>query len=402
MYGRLLAPLSIALLLAGCSYIPWLNREEDPRPPTPLAELTPALTVTSLWSREAGKGTAGRRLALAPALSGGRLFVADGRGRVIALSPTDGRTLWERETGLPLSGGPGTDGTRLVIGSTSGEMIALAAADGAELWRAPIDGEVLSVPRIADDLVVIHTLDDSVYGLELATGAERWRYSYPPPVLTLRGSSSPAIVGGSAIVGLSAGRLVNLELASGVPLWEVTVSPPSGRSELERIADIDADPIVVGDTVFVAAYNGDLAAVDVASGSVLWRRTLSAHAGLTAAGGVLFVTDADDQVWAAEPSDGAGIWKQEQLRWRRLSAPAVTGDLVAVGDLDGYVHWLDRRDGRILARTRVGKGPIRAQPLAADGRLYVLGDDGTLAALSPGVAPAATRPSAEAPAPTNP
>jgi outer membrane protein assembly factor BamB len=117
---------------------------------------------------------------------------------------------------------------------------------------------------------------------------------------------------------------------------------------------------------------------------------------------VLFVTDADDQVWAAEPSDGAGIWKQEQLRWRRLSAPAVTGDLVAVGDLDGYVHWLDRRDGRILARTRVGKGPIRAQPLAADGRLYVLGDDGTLAALSPGVAPAATRPSAEAPAPTNP
>jgi len=398
MYGRPLALLSLALLLTGCSYIPWLNREEDPRPPTPLAELTPSLAVTSLWSREAGKGTVGRQLALAPALAGGRLFVADGRGRVMALSPTDGRTLWERETGLPLSGGPGTEGTHLILGSISGEMVALTAADGAELWRAPIEGEVLSVPRIAGDLVVVHTLDDSVYGLELATGAERWRYSYPPPVLTLRGSSSPAIVADSAIVGLSGGRLVSLELTSGVPLWEVTVSPPRGRSELERIADIDADPVVVGDTVFVAAYNGDLAAVEIASGSVLWRRTLSAHAGLTAAGGVLYVTDDDDQVWAADPADGAGIWKQEQLRWRRLTAPAVIGDLVAVGDLEGFVHWLDRRDGRILARTRVGKGPIRAQPLAADGRLYVLGDDGMLAAISPGVAPAATGAPAEVPA----
>lgn len=390
MHRRCL-PLTLLLpLLSGCSYIPWFGGgETDPRPPVELAELTPALSVTSLWVREAGKGTGGRRLGLVPAFAGSQLIIADAEGRVIALAPADGRTLWQRETKLRLSGGPGSDGDQIAVGSVNGRIISLSAVDGAERWQAGVDGEILSVPRPAGDALIVHTLDDNVFALDAASGEERWRYSYPPPVLTLRGSSTPAIVADSAIVGLSGGRLVKLELASGVPLWEVVVSPPSGRSELERIADIDADPMVVGDTVYVAAYNGDLAGVDVTSGSVLWRRTLSAHAGLAAADGNLYITDADDQVWAARASDGSGLWKQEQLRWRRVTAPAVMDDLVVVGDLEGWVHWLDRRDGRILARTRVGKGPITARPLVADGRVYVYSDDGTVACLSPGTVPAA-------------
>lgn len=386
---RFLALLPALGLLAGCGSIPWLGGgEKDPTPPTELTELTPALTVATLWSREAGKGTDGRRLALVPALLRSALIVADAEGRVIALSPGDGRTLWEQETGLTLSGGPGGDGELVLVGSVDGQLVALKAGDGAELWRARVDGEILSVPRLAGDLVVVHTLDDNVYALDAATGEERWRYSYPPPVLTLRGSSSPAISGDSAIVGLSGGRLVRLELASGVPLWEVVVSPPTGRSELERIADIDADPVVVGETIYVAAYNGDLAAVDRTSGSVLWRRTLSAHAGLAASSDRLYITDADDQVWAAEIADGAGVWRQEQLRWRNVTAPAISGDLLVVGDFEGWVHWLDRRDGRILARSRVGKGPITARPLVTEAYVYVLGDDGTVAVLDPGPAPA--------------
>lgn len=386
MAKRILLLLGV-LLASGCSYIPWLSHEEDPRPPTELTDLKPEISVNVLWEREVGEGTDKRRLNLVPALQAGRLFVADGEGLVSAVNAADGRVLWQRETGLPFSGGPEVDGKHLIIGSNNGDLVALSASDGAERWRARVDSEVLSVPRIAGATVIVHTLDDSVYAFDLATGEERWKYSYRAPVLTLRGSSTPVIVGDAAIIGISGGKLVKLEVETGLPVWEATVSPPHGRSELERIADIDADPVVVDDVVFVATYNGDLAAVDLASGSVLWRRTLSAHEGLAADGGMLYVTDSDDVLWAASPADGAGTWKQEGLRYRRVTAPAVIGELLAVGDVDGYVHWLDRRDGRIVARLEVGDGPISTRPLAEGGRVYVLGDDGTLAALSPGSAP---------------
>jgi outer membrane protein assembly factor BamB len=384
---RLLPALLGALLLAGCSYIPWVSREEDPRPPTELTDITPRLGVSELWSSEIGEGTDERRLSLVPALQGGRLFVADAEGLVTSLNAADGRVLWQRETGLPFSGGPEVSGQRLLLGSTDGDLVALSTTDGSELWRSRVNSEILSVPRMAGETVVLHTLDDDVLGFDGATGERLWTHSSRAPVLTLRGSSTPVVAGDYAVVGVSGGKLVKLEVASGLPEWETTITPPRGRSELERIADVDATPVLEGNTLYACAYNGDLAAVDLASGSVLWRRELSAHAGLAAADGVLYVTDSDDQVWAAQPSDGAGIWKQEALRFRDLSAPAVYGDWLVVGDLEGYLHWLSRRDGEIVARLEVADGPIRTRPLVSGGRLFVYGEDGTVAALSAGGAP---------------
>ena len=376
------------LLLGGCSYIPWFAEEEDPRPPTELTDLKSEISVNTLWSTEIGEGTDGRRLSLIPAIHGGRLYVADAGGRVVALDAGTGKVLWERETDLPLSGGPEVNANHLVLGSSDGDLVVFSVREGTALWNARLDSEILSVPRIAGTAVVVHTLDDSVYAFDLGSGDRLWRYTYPAPILTLRGSSTPVVTEKSAIVGISGGKLVNLELETGLPLWETTVTPPRGRSELARIADIDADPIVVDDIIYVATYNGDLAAVDLASGSVLWRRQLSAHAGLTASDGRLYITDSDDLVWAAMPTDGTGTWKQEALKYRRLTAPAVLGNLVAVGDLEGYVHWLDRRDGRLVAQVEVTNGPITGRPLVAGGKLYVYGDDGTVAALSAGSPPA--------------
>jgi outer membrane protein assembly factor BamB len=289
----------------------------------------------------------------------------------LAADLDSGRVLWEQETKLPFSGGPDLAGDRLFLGTSGGQVLALSAADGREIWRAQLDSEILSVPRTSGQgTVIVHTLNDTLYGLNSASGAEQWRVAYPAPVLTLRGSSTPTITPTGVVVGLSGGKLVKLDTGNGTPLWEVTVTPPRGRSELARISDIDADPVVVGTLIFVGTYNGDLAAVDLESGTILWRRQLSSYAGLAATETDLFVTDSEDQIWASDPVSGAGRWKQERLRYRQLTAPALISNLIAVGDLGGYVHLIAQKDGRLVGRTRISrKGAINTRPVVDGNRL---------------------------------
>ena len=398
-------------MLTGCGSIPWFGKEKDPTPPTKLTDIAQNARISSLWSERPTHGTEGRRLYLVPAITAGRVYLADARGRVVALAADTGRLLWERKTTLAFSGGPDLSGDRMILGTSQGELVALATSDGRELWRARLDSEVLSVPRvIGDGKILVHTLDDSLYGIEAATGKELWRLNYPAPVLTLRGSSTPTLTPSGAVVGLSGGKLVMINPQDGSPLWEAVVTRPSGRSELARIADIDADPVLLGNSIYVGSYNGDLAAVDAATGDVVWRRELSAHAGLAADDSGLFITDSEDQVWGASLTDGAGRWKQDKLRYRQLTAPTLIGNLIAVGDLEGYLHLIDKADGRLVGRHRITKkAGITTRPLLAGGRLYVYAEDGTVAALSIGSAhqtgsrrdpAAAAAPQAELPADT--
>lgn len=380
---RVLTALALVSTISGCGTLSWLGGEKDPRPPTELdKKFAQQLSTDILWKTRIGKGTDGRALHLVPLPRDGRLYVADGRGSVAALAQNDGRVIWKRDTDLRLSGGPEVIGDLLVLGTSDAELIALSARDGGERWRTRLGSEILSIPRIAGERVIVHTIDDSVYALSATDGKELWRYGYPAPVLTLHGSSSPVIVNDNAIVGIAGGRLVSLELERGAPNWELTVTPASGRTELERIADLDVDPVVVGDIAYVATYNGDLAAVDIVTGAVLWRRELSAHAGLAADDGRLFVTDSSDVLWGATVTDGAGLWKQDALKYRRLTAPALVGDQLVVGDIDGWVHWIAREDGRLLARERVAKDRIVHRPAVANGRVFVYANDGTVAALT--------------------
>jgi outer membrane protein assembly factor BamB len=390
---RLAALIALPLAIAGCSSIPWLGGEKDPTPPTELEDFVAEVGLTTLWSERVTRGGEGKRLRLVPAVGGGRVYVADARGRLVAVDASSGRVQWQRDTDLAFSGGPDLERDRLILGTTGGQVVALSNSDGREIWRTQLESEVLSVPRATNDgRVIVHTLDDSIYGLDGANGAELWRLNYPAPALTLRGSSSPAVTPSGVVVGLSGGKLVKVDPLDGAPLWEVTVTPPRGRSELARIADIDADPVVIGNVVFTGTYNGDLAAVDLETGTVLWRRQLSSYAGLGASESNLFVTDSDDQIWGADPVSGAGFWKQERLRFRQLTAPAVLGRYIVVGDLEGYLHVVSQGDGRLVGRTRMTKkGPIFARPVADAGRLFVYGNDGTLAAFTLGSAPAPSR-----------
>jgi outer membrane protein assembly factor BamB len=272
----------------------------------------------------------------------------------------------------------------VLLGTRDAEVIALNESDGAELWRSRLSSEVLSVPQVQGETVVVHTIDGKLYGLDVESGAQQWEYDRTVPVLTLRGNSSPVIDGSSVIAGFASGKLVNLDLYSGDPRWETLVTPPRGRSELERIIDIDADPVIYDGIIYVCTFQGEVAALSMDTGVVLWRRPVSSHAGLSADWRHVYVSDAKDQVWALDPHTGAGLWKQDKLLNRRLTAPAILDDYVLVGDLEGYVHWLSYEDGSLMARTRVGNAPISAPLRVVDDIAYVYTEDGVVTAMTAG------------------
>jgi outer membrane protein assembly factor BamB len=202
-------------------------------------------------------------------------------------------------------------------------------------------------------------------------------------VLTLRGTSAPVLNKGRVLVGLEAGRLVALELDRGQPIWETVVTVPSGRTELERVVDIDGKPLVLDRTVYVATYQGEVAALGEASGRLLWQRKMSSYNGIAADWQRVFVADEQGVLWALDADSGVPLWSQDALSWRGLSPPAVIRGMVAVGDAEGYVHLFDAEKGAPLGRVRVGDAPIVAAPQVRDGRLYVLGSEGDFAVLSP-------------------
>jgi len=239
------------------------------------------------------------------------------------------------------------------------------------------------VPAAAAGTVIIHAIDGRLVGHDAADGKPHWQYDRVASGLGLRASSSPVVAGTRVVSGMAGGKLVMLDIASGAPVWETTVTVPTGRSELARVVDIAGDPLVYQGSIYVATYNADVASVDQGSGQVGWRRKLSSYAPLATDGRAVFVSDDNGTVWALDARNGAALWKQDALRARRLSGPSAVGDYVVVGDFEGYVHWLSTQDGSFVARSRVGSAPITAQPQVVGSTVYVLGDKGDLAALRP-------------------
>lgn len=373
---RRLWPL-VMLLVSGCSAF---SAKDNAEPPAELVKLEPRLEIKELWDRSF-EGSEEAFLKIAPVLDDERLYVAEPSGEVSALDPETGKTLWSVDLDVPISGGPGVADGLVAVGTQEAELILLNAGDGSEHWRKRVSSEILSVPAIGGGQVVCRTIDGRITAFSSDDGEQRWVYDRSVPVLTLRGDSSPLMHEAQVLVGFANGKLVALDSNSGSPNWEALVASPSGRTELERVVDIDAELKLVEGTIYAAAYHGALAAVSEISGVVLWRREFSSHAGLDANWRQLFISDESDHLWSLDTTNGATLWQQKELHARRLSAPAMVEGNLVVGDFDGYTHWLSQYDGRMLARERVGGDAIRVQPLVRDGIVYVFDQGGTLTAL---------------------
>lgn len=377
--------LGSALLCAGCagmsdSVTRFMGGKDNTDPPSPLVEFQSKLNVIELWSASVGGGTANQYLKLAPALSKQRLYVADSDGQVEALDATNGARLWSTDVDERITGGPGVGENAVLVGTGEGGVIALDSESGRRLWRATVSSEVLSPPLKSEGVVIVRTNDGKIFALDGAKGTQIWIYDRTVPSLTLRGTSSPVIVRGVVIAGFDAGRLAALDLRTGRLLWEVNVATARGRSELERMVDIDSDPLVVDDVIYVTTFQGQLAAVQMDGGRILWSRDTSSHAGFTADESYIYLTDDNSNVWSFDRYSGSTFWRQELLQARAATGPASVGNFTVVGDLEGYLHWMHKADGSFVARTRLSSHRIIVQPLVAGKVLYAYATDGQLAA----------------------
>lgn len=341
------------------------------------AEVTPRLE----WRKSPGSGDGGQESRLRLSVEPDLLVTADAEGDVYALDPATGQGRWHTDTRARLISGPSAYDEYVLFGTLDAEVIALKRADGKQAWRVKVSSEVLAPPVGDAGVVIVRCGDGRIFGLSAESGARRWSFDRAVPPLTLRGLSAPILYQGGAIIGLDNGRIAALRVATGEVLWEEVVSAPEGRSELERIVDVDAEPLVTGGGVFALSFGGDLAAIGLQEGRVAWRRPIKSYAGGALLGSRLFVSDESGVIWAVDGETGAAAWKQDALLYRRLSAPVVVGEHIVVADGEGYLHWLSPGDGRIVGRVRAVRGPVAATPVPQDDRLFVLGRNGDVAAV---------------------
>ena len=366
-----------ALALSACS---WFGGDEDELEPLELVDIETKVKVQRLWSTKVGGGAAFLRVALQPAGDGSRLYAASRDGNVVALDPESGSMIWRNELDLALSAGPGVGDGLVVVGAANGYLVAINADSGEEVWRANLKGETLARPVIEDDTVMVLTIDNRLRALSAFDGSSRWIVEQATPDLTMRGSAPPVTVGTSIIAGFDNGRLVAVNIATGDREWESLLSPPTGRSDLERLSDIDGLISVVGADIYAVGYQGNLAAIASESGQVMWSREVSSYAGVSADWNNLYTVDEEGVVIALTRRNGDESWRQSSLLRREPTVPISYLTTVVVGDLEGYLHFFSNFDGDPVARVRVGGKAISVEPVVVANRLFVQSDDGKVSA----------------------
>jgi outer membrane protein assembly factor BamB len=393
--------LATAILVVACS------KDKAVDQPAKLTPFAPSLRIEHLWSTTVDdKKAEPLRLGLGLAVDGGRLYDAGHKGDVVSLDPKNGRVLWRTRTKAPLSGGTAAGGGLVVVGTSDGRLFALNAADGKTRWEVRINGEVLAPVAISDKLIAVRTGDGKLRGLSPADGHELWVQEQQVPRLSLRGTSWPVIVGDTVLCGFDNGKVMSINGSDGSLLWEATVTPPHGRTELERLADIDAAVLVSGQNVYTVGFQGRVAMLALDTGQVWWSHELSSYRGMALDEEALYVATADGEVVALRARTGAEIWRQGVLLHRGLSAPADMSDAIVVGDFQGYVHWLDKASGALMARTKAGSARISNAPIVMGNVVLVQTDRGQISAYRvtalPGAAARKAAPAAPAPAAATP
>lgn len=377
------ASIGMALaVLGGCSTLqslnPFASKPVPRNPPAALVDFKPSMNVRNAWTVSIGK--AGTAL-FSPALVQGSVFVAAADGTIARIDAANGNQLWRINAGVPLTAGVGADAGTVAVSAADGVVLAYSA-DGKQRWKAQASSEILGAPAVAQGLVIVRSIDNRIAAYDADSGVRRWQLQRTAPALALRSAPGIAVDTQSAYVGMPGGRMVALALSNGGPRWEVAVGDPRGATELERIADVSGVPVLAGREVCAVAYQGRIGCVDASTGATRWAKEFSSESGLGADERNVYGADERGNVNAFTRDAGVSVWRNNSLANRRLSAPTPVGRAVAVGDYQGYVHFLSREDGAILARAATDGSQVIGTPAVSGNTVIFQTQAGTVAALT--------------------
>ncbi|MFD2368141.1 outer membrane protein assembly factor BamB [Pseudoduganella sp. GCM10020061] len=378
--SKQLVSASVLAMLAGCSTLSSLNpfAKEPKDQPAKLVELQGSMAVRTAWKVNVGRASEGQ---FAPAVVGNTLVLAGGQGTIVRVDTATGNELWRVDAGVPLTAGVGTDGNVLVVGGAKGAVLAFDM-NGKELWKAQASSEVLSTPAVGKGVVVVRSVDNRIVGLDALTGQQKWTVQRPSPPLSLRLAPGMLVVGDDVVVAQPGGKMLRMVLATGAPRWEISVGESRGATELERMIDMGGAPVLAGGDVCAVAYQGRIGCFEVDAATIRWTKEFSSDVGVAVDERFVFAVDDKGAVHTFNRENGASAWKNDKLAFRHPSTPVSYGRAVAVGDYQGYVHFMSREDGNFLARAATDGSAITGTPVVAGDKLIFQTQAGTVAAIA--------------------
>jgi outer membrane protein assembly factor BamB len=400
-FSRNVLAAGVLLVLAACS------KDKDIDQPAPLSVFNATIRAEKMWTADvADKGAKPLRLGLTLSVDNGHVYAAGHKGEVAAFDLASGRALWRVKTKLALSGGPGAGGGLVVVGSTFGDLVALNAADGKTRWKVRVNGEVLAAPAVSERLIAVRTVDGKLRGLSPTDGHEVWSQEQQVPRLSLRGTAYPVMTGDLVLCGFDNGKVAAVNANDGSVQWETTIAPPHGKTEIERLDDVDAAVRVSGSDVYAVGFQGRIAMLALDTGQIWWSHDASSFRGLGLDDESLYIANADGEIVALRRRTGTELWRQKALLHRRLSAAVEADTSIVTGDFQGYVHWLDKATGALAARAATGKVRISNPPLVVGNTVLVINDVGRITAFRttpiPGAHPSTPAEAGTAAKPTTP
>lgn len=363
------------LVLGGCSLF---SGKKPSNPPAPLVEFTQSVKVHPAWTQSIASASI---FSFSPVVAGDSVYAAAADGTVARIGAANGTVAWRINAGMHLTGGAGSDGTTVAVAGEKGVVLAFDA-QGKKLWQAQASSEILSAPAVGQGLVIVRSQDNRIAAYDAATGERRWAVLRTLPPLTLRSAPGILIVPQATFVSLPGGRLSALNLTNGGPWWEMAIGDPRGTTELERVADASGTPVIVGREVCAVAYQGRVGCFDAGSGTAHWVKPFSSGVGVGSDGKNVYAADEHGAVSAFTVDSGAVVWQNKQLANRVLTTPVVLGNMVVVGDFEGYIHFLSRDDGALKARIRADSSPVLPNPVAAGSNVIFQTKSGTLIAVT--------------------
>lgn len=376
---RAIGVVILCLVLASTTACSWFGG--DKKRPNKLTDITQRVKVQRRWEANVGSGLSSLYRVMPPVIDRDNVYAVDYTGEVFSFDRKTGKRNWQQDLNLDVAAGVGFSGELALVASLNGDVVALDRSSGEERWRANVVSEILAPPQGNGSVVVVQTNDGKLIGLDAQNGKEIWVYSSQLPILTLRGTASPQVFGANVITGFANGKLLALSAVDGTPYWERRIARPQGKSDIERVVDIDGSPVISGSLVYATSYNGTLSAL-TSRGDIVWSQSSSSYSSPVIIDGKVIVSTAEGWLKAFNANTGLLLWENKLLAGRKLAAPQDLAGFAVTADYEGYVHVFDTDSGSILDRFRVDSDGVRS-PMVTDGTyLYVLGNDGILASIA--------------------